>query len=436
MKASSYNIVVNSPDDTFVLYTTRTGGMTCFDAEEYAIVERALAEGTSHNPDIDEMLIKQGHLVADGFDEKASVYLKRKIGIEDRNRLDLVLLPTLDCNFRCIYCYEDHRKEYMSKDTASKILKFLENEMPSAKLVLLHWFGGEPLLAPEIVNYITTRAYQIANQAGVKLVAQMTTNGYCLTGDLLEELIDAGILDYQITIDGNKGSHNKMRVGLNNTETYDVIIANCLNLLKYPEANLTLRINFNHKNIQEVADVLDVFPPETRKRIRLVLEPIFGNKAVSATENLEPTLISAFLDNIYAKSVEMGYGSSAADVNFIPEKLVYCYAERERQFIISPKGDVFKCAVMDYKQESRLGEITNAGTIDWNDAYKNWMAQGETFEPVCQKCIYLPLCMGGCRSTQFANDGHTCSLIETNASRILQMISRRNLENKISSIKR
>ncbi|MFZ3132427.1 MAG: radical SAM protein [Desulfosporosinus sp.] len=435
MKASLYNILVNAPDGSVVLYTTRTGGMTRFNADERSLIERALCGGTSHQPEIDQVMLSQGHLVEDDFDEEASVRMKRKIGIVDKNRLDIVLLPTLDCNFRCVYCYEEHRKEYMSDEVAKKIIKLFEAEIPSAKLALLHWFGGEPLLTPNIVAEITSQAFQIAKRAGVKLVPQMTTNGYLLHGDQLRNLLDVGILDYQITIDGNRDSHNKMRVASNGVGTYDVIVNNCRTLLENPKTSLTFRINFNHQNIESVSDVLDEFLPKTRKRIRLVLEPIFGDDNVSATANLDPEYISTFLDSIYARSVQMGYGSSAADVNFIPEKLVYCYAERERQFIIGPSGDVFKCAAMDFKHENRLGELTDKGTVAWDDKFKDWMDQGESFKPVCDRCVYLPLCMGGCRSAQFANDGETCSLIATNASRILQMISRRNLEEKIAAVK-
>jgi len=435
MKASQYNMIVKEPDGSFVLYTTRTGGMTRFDADERPFVEKALCDGSSLKLDMDQVLITQGHLIEDDFDEKASVRMKRKIGIEDKNRLDIVLLPTLDCNFRCVYCYEEHRKEYMSDEVAKKVIKLLEVEIPSAKLALLNWFGGEPLLTPNIVVDITSRAFQIAKCAGVKLVSQMTTNGYLLNGDRLRNLLDAGILDYQITVDGNRDSHNKMRAASNGAGTYDVIINNCRTLLENPQTRLTLRINFNHQNIESVSEVLDEFLPETRERIRLVLEPIFGDGDVSAAANLAPEYISEFLDSIYAKSVQMGYGSSAADVNFIPEKLVYCYAERERQFIIGPSGDVFKCAARDFKHENRLGELTDEGTVAWDDKFKHWMDQGESFKPVCDRCVYLPLCMGGCRSTQFTNEGETCSLIATNASRILQMISRRNLEEKIASVK-
>lgn len=435
MRASFYNILVDAQDGSVVLYTTRTGGMTRFDAGERAMIEQTLCEGTSHQPEIDQVLLSQGHLVEDDFDEKASVRMKRKIGIEDKNRLDIVLLPTLDCNFRCVYCYEEHRKEYMTDKVAQRIIKFLETEIPSAKLALLHWFGGEPLLAPNIVADITAQAFEIAKRAGVKLVPQMTTNGYLLHSARLRNLFDAGIFDYQITIDGSRNFHNKMRAAANGAGTYDVIINNCRALLENPKTSLTFRINFNHKNIDSVSDVLGEFLPETRKRIRLVLEPIFGDDNVSATANIDPEYISKFLDSIYARSVEMGYGSSAADVNFIPEKLVYCYAEREQQFIIGPSGDVFKCAAMDFKHENRLGELTDKGTIAWDDKFRNWMDQGQSFKPVCDRCVYLPLCMGGCRSTQFANDGETCSLIATNASRILQMISRRNLEEKIALVK-
>jgi len=57
--------------------------------------------------DIVSRLIEQKHLIEDGTDELDIVRARKLAGVMDANRLDVVLMPTLDCNFACEYCYEN-----------------------------------------------------------------------------------------------------------------------------------------------------------------------------------------------------------------------------------------------------------------------------------------------------------------------------------------
>ena len=107
-------------------------------------------------------------------------FLKNAAQALNTERCKLILFPTEKCNFRCLYCYEDHVGEKMSSDTISSIKKFLVKKIPLLKLFELEWFGGEPLLAKDIVIDITNFAQNLCNQYGVKFVSVMTTNGYLL----------------------------------------------------------------------------------------------------------------------------------------------------------------------------------------------------------------------------------------------------------------
>lgn len=40
--------------------------------------------------------------------------------------LELILMPNEDCNFRCVYCYEDFVKSEMKETVQKGILKYLE----------------------------------------------------------------------------------------------------------------------------------------------------------------------------------------------------------------------------------------------------------------------------------------------------------------------
>src|SRR5688572_26182612 len=76
--------------------------------------------------------------------------------------LHLILLPTEKCNFRCTYCYEDFSVGRMPSDVVSGIERMIERRAPGLRLLGIDWFGGEPLLARDIVEQVSARVSDVA----------------------------------------------------------------------------------------------------------------------------------------------------------------------------------------------------------------------------------------------------------------------------------
>ena len=62
----------------------------------------------------------------------------------------------------------------------------------------MHWFGGEPLLAPEVITFITNTLDEKLSKKGIKITYNMTTNGSLIT----KEIVDAFKNDCIITDEG------------------------------------------------------------------------------------------------------------------------------------------------------------------------------------------------------------------------------------------
>ena len=72
--------------------------------------------------------------------------------------------------------------------------------------------------------------------------------------------------------------------------TFDRIVQNINETLSHdPAARITLRVNINQDNVEVVSEVFDYFPPELRPRLRLALEPIFGDGCLSHGQSRRPT---------------------------------------------------------------------------------------------------------------------------------------------------
>ncbi len=105
-------------------------------------------------------------------------------------------MPTEDCNFRCSYCYEDHRNGVMNIDTAASIVKYVAKNISKYTEVHVVWFGGEPLMSKntmEIIIYISDELIKICSCARKRYSADMITNGYNLTYSVFEQLLNRKI---------------------------------------------------------------------------------------------------------------------------------------------------------------------------------------------------------------------------------------------------
>ncbi len=99
---------------------------------------------------------------------------------------------TWKCNLTCGYCteYDNTKGNVAFADVVSRIDKCKELGVLHTDLI-----GGEPLLHPDIVSLMR----HVCEQG---MTTGMTTNGFLLTQDKLDELIDAGMGRIQISVDG------------------------------------------------------------------------------------------------------------------------------------------------------------------------------------------------------------------------------------------
>ena len=99
---------------------------------------------------------------------------------------------TWRCNLDCAYCTEyDNQKDHVPYDVLlGRIDKCRELGVLHTDLI-----GGEPLLHPDLV-----RLFQHVSARG--MTSGMTTNGFLLTKDKLDQLLDAGLGRLQISVDG------------------------------------------------------------------------------------------------------------------------------------------------------------------------------------------------------------------------------------------
>ncbi|MGE5355623.1 MAG: radical SAM protein [Deltaproteobacteria bacterium] len=430
MKSSFYNLFINSEDqNSIVLFNTLYGSMTSFTTQEIDIVREMLDNPNKYfdeNKIIYETLISQKFLIEDNFDEMGIIKNRKLKGIADKNRLDVIIMPTQDCNFNCIYCYEEHKKSKMDNETLVGLKKWLSIELPKFKVVYFSFFGGEPLLYYKKLIELLQFIEDIEVKNKIIIVKHITTNGYLLSKSKIKSLVELGVKDFQITVDGTANTHNKMRPLKNGKASFEKVHQNIILLAEENnEVKVTIRINFNHTNFHTIPDLLKSFPEKLRSQLRISLEPVFGDCEYNALDNIGSEELGLFFSRYLELAEQSGFNSISGKNIVRTGKLVYCYAERENQYIINYNGDVFKCSVHNFESLNRKGFIKSDGSfvkdeMKWNE----WMNLS-LFEEFCLECKYIPLCMGGCRKKRLNIGGKmsSCALIPTNANYVLKLIA-------------
>ncbi|EQD26486.1 radical SAM domain-containing protein, partial [mine drainage metagenome] len=88
------------------------------------------------------------------------------------------------------------------------------------------WFGGEPLLATNVIYQVMDHAIASCNEFGVRLTSHITTNAYKLTRHVHQQLVSKGVNTYNISLDGDQSAHDLTRRRADGAGTFDQIWKN------------------------------------------------------------------------------------------------------------------------------------------------------------------------------------------------------------------
>ena len=127
-----------------------------------------------------------GFLVDDEKDEFADLCKEYAEAINTESTYYLTLLPSLDCNLRCWYCFEKHIKgSHLFPETSEAIfnlVKRLFEENSRLSHLNVELFGGEPLLYFEEELFpLLMRMKEYVISIGKSVSFFFVTNAVCIT---------------------------------------------------------------------------------------------------------------------------------------------------------------------------------------------------------------------------------------------------------------
>ena len=162
----------------------------------------------------------------------------------------LVLNVTNKCNLSCTYCYEygedriaDSTKAdgtpkaaMMSPETACQSVDFLFESAKARRDVTVTFFGGETLLNFGTIRDAVAHAEKRARDEGKLVGFSLTTNATLLTEEVADFLV-AHRFGVNISIDGDKGTHDRHRTFKSGRGSYEMIVPRIKELLAKNKAS-------------------------------------------------------------------------------------------------------------------------------------------------------------------------------------------------------
>lgn len=394
MKLSIYNSIIRINDRVSLLYNANSDSFVILTNNAIDDMSKGISYIKEHNKDLLHKLLRVKAVVGSDMNEVRNLQNRIKEVIEDESDFELHINPTLDCNFNCWYCYEDHIKgSKMSKETFEATKKFIHNTITkNDKLRHFHlsFFGGEPLLYFQKVALpliLFTREQCKAH--GIIFSSHFTSNGWLINKRMLETIEDTQV-NFQITLDGNKEEHDHTRFLKGGIGSYETICNN-IKVIAAHKHEVCLRINYTLQNLDSIISIIDTFkdiPTEYKRYINVDFQRVWQDT------NNESNNLDEKLSFLFKRFKESGFTVSYHKVQ---NNVLYpCYGDKRNNLLINYDGKIYSCTARKFNDNSCEGILTTNGNIEWINNNKEKRIASKFNRAECHLCKIAPICGGGC----------------------------------------
>lgn len=361
-----------------------------YDCKECGDIDRL----SEIHPELYASMVDAWMIVPENLNEAEELVESWRGADDDPTFFGMIINPTLSCNLSCWYCYEKHDDgRCMDEKVMQSVYRLIDNKIADNRLKRLNvsFFGGEPLLNFENVVYpLLSYASVKCHERGVHLNSNFTTNAVLLTSDVLDRLKSLDMAEppsFQITFDGNRDMHDKVRHTTGNARTYDVISEH-VRLAAASGCTVNIRFNYTANNIDSFLDTATdmdrLLTAEQKKLVNMNFQQIWQDQHTHPGTKEK-------MSEVAEKIRSIGF--------YVDSDMMYsrhvCYADNPNHVVINYDGNVYKCTARDFKECNREGILLPDGTIEWNEKFHKRMSIRYS-NKACMNCSILPLCNGGC----------------------------------------
>ena len=437
-KASHYTHLIPLSDGNGVVYNGRSGALVKLSPGAFKRCERIITSTPQGEPlsaalesdDLFAHLVAGSFVVDHGFDELA--FIEDQYNRErSQSQFLLTILPTFGCNLGCDYCFVGKKRGGMDRERQDQIIEFVTRRFASHSFpsMAVDWFGGEPLLALNTIEYLSTAFMGLCERYDTPYSAQVITNGTMISDRAIDVMLNAGVDRLQITLDGLKEIHDERRPSkLRVISSFEQTILGLGKVVG--KFVIRLRINVDKHNLQQAWQLLDFFaergwlgPASSFYPYLARISPFTEACSSVATEVCSVDEFQATNIEWMKRLHECGVPVAMQGLYQFPEpKLYNCGAIGDNGFIFNPDGEIHKCGLAVDDSAEAIGYLGAALDADHPNAVK-WREWTPLLNPVCRGCEFLPSCLGGCPRNQMqmreVQKKENCQYYQQHENRIL-----------------
>lgn len=351
----------------------------------------------------------------------------------------VTIMPTSDCNLRCVYCYGNggYEPSCISEEVAmAAINEIIRNavDLKTGNVHVTFHGGGEPLHYKTfgLVTSVAEYAKSESKRFGLSKPKFSTgTNGLLARYQL--EWIRENISHLTLSFDGPREIHDRQRPTENGNGSYDHVVKS---MKFFDENNITygVRATITRDSVHRMVEIVDLLNEISATR-SYHFEPLYevGRTAESKYISPEPEDFSKglFAARMRAQKLGKRVGMSCGTAGELRDK--FCGAAG-LNFCVTQDSDVTTCYEVMRRSDHRTKDFFIGGYNHENqkfdfdlDKISNLAHRTVTNMDSCKDCYAKYNCGGGClakvvtNKSLFDSDGYfKCDI---NRSHVLDSIT-------------
>ncbi|MFN8258607.1 MAG: TIGR04133 family radical SAM/SPASM protein [Bacteroidales bacterium] len=299
---------------------------------------------------------------------------------------------TLRCNLSCLHCGSDCKKDDLRKDMpVNDFIRAIDEirEIVEPNKTQIVFTGGEPLLRKDL------------EECGIQLYHRgfpwgIVTNGFLLTQNRLESLLNSGLRVVSVSLDGLNASHNWLR---NNPESFSKAMHSIQLLASVPDFRFDVVSCINSRNFEELGKLKELLIENKVKEWRIFTIFPTGRATDNPELQLSTLQFSQLFDFISEtrkeNRIKLNYGCEGFLGDYegeVRDGFFFCRAGINIASILHD-GSIAACPSI--RESFVQGNIYRDNFSEiWQKRYKlfrnrDWMKTGE-----CKDCSCFRYCDG------------------------------------------
>ncbi len=321
----------------------------------------------------------------------------------DLNPEFLGIIPTRSCNGACNYCDFGAAKatsKKMSYQLAAEVVNWYVSilKQQNRNIFEIHFFGGEPMIARDIIEVVNHRARLLATEENLITFFEISTNGQFGKADalFLGDYFDKVILSF----DGFKEVQNKHRPLKGNKSSFENTVETA-KIISKSNAQLCIRCCVSSENVQNMEE-FTTWLCNNLKLTAINFEILCSSPQTNSFGLYPPDPVEFAIHFQKSREIAIEYGVDvvyASDISGQP--LVSSCPVGKDTAIVTPDGKISNCYLMPEKWEDAglelsFGNIKSNGDINLEQNKIEFIRNMVENKPRCENCFCQWSCAGGC----------------------------------------